>query len=147
MNSRVFFFLFLVQNALQIIPLADEYGVTDVLEKCEGILAHLCETIYHRNKKRLTVDVIVDFIITAEKHNLQGLLSSATQLCAKYNSDLVEQQTRIGEVSIGTRYNIARKRNALFEEYTLKKITAELEYDDFNLSDIEFPYQIFDLQP
>jgi hypothetical protein len=135
-----FLFLVLARNVLQIIPLADEYQVTHVLDRCEKFLADLCDSIFEKNEKRKPVSVIVDYILIAEQHNLHRLLTSATRLCAKYNSDLVQQQERIEEVSYKTRYNIARERNVLFE-----KLLNELKSASYNRSSI--PYEAFNLQP
>jgi hypothetical protein len=150
--------LFSAKNALQIIPLADEYQVTDVLNRCEECLATHCNSIFEKNEFCLSVEVLVDYIIAAEKHNLQRLLTSTTSLCAKYDSTLVEEQEKIEEVTYKTRYNIARKRNALFEEHTTKKIRNKCEKDKLlpifrtssvSLSDVlsDFPCTMFNLQP
>jgi hypothetical protein len=100
----------------------------------------------------LAVGVLVDYILTAEQHNLQRLLTSSISLCAKYDPALVDEQTRIEEVSIETRYKIARKRNALFDEHFLNKMKSETKkygthWRQFSISLSEFPWEMFNLQP
>lgn len=134
-----------MRNARQIIPIADEYQVTDVLNRCEECLVHFCDSIFVKNLKSLSVSVIVEYILTAEQHNLQRLLTSTTRLCAKYDSALLEQQDRIENVSYKTRYNIARERIALFEKHTLKAIRYNTIGEYSTVSN--FPHGIFNLQP
>ncbi|XP_062574911.1 uncharacterized protein LOC134236776 [Saccostrea cucullata] len=75
------------QNVLQILPLAHEYQ-SPVVDDCEKFMADLC-----RPGTGLTVTSLLDYIIAAEKYDLQNFLDSAVKFCAHIDFDILNGKT------------------------------------------------------
>ncbi|XP_062602956.1 uncharacterized protein LOC134264706 [Saccostrea cucullata] len=71
------------QNVLQILPLAHEYQ-SSVVTDCEKFMQSMCN-----QGQNLTVTTFLDFILAAEKYDLQNFLDTAVKFCAHVNFDLL----------------------------------------------------------
>ncbi|XP_061168921.1 kelch-like protein 21 [Saccostrea echinata] len=74
-------------NVLQILPLAHEYQ-SPLVADCEKFMTDMCKP-----GTGLTVTTLLDYILTAEKYDLNTLLDTAVEFCGHVDFDLLNGRT------------------------------------------------------
>ncbi|XP_061176919.1 uncharacterized protein LOC133185624 [Saccostrea echinata] len=83
---------------------------------CEDRLVSICNKISDKFGK-FTTTTLVDYIIAAERYNLETLLSNAIDIASKCKpSDLLKEE-KFCQIKDSTKSKINEKRNELFEEH------------------------------
>ncbi|XP_062574804.1 kelch-like protein 21 [Saccostrea cucullata] len=75
------------QNVLRVLPLAHEYQ-SPLVTDCEKFMASMCKP-----GTRLTVTTLLDYIIAAEKYDLNTFLDTAVEFCGHVEFDLLNGRT------------------------------------------------------
>ncbi|XP_061166627.1 BTB and MATH domain-containing protein 38-like [Saccostrea echinata] len=70
-------------NVLQVLPLAHEYQ-SPLVADCEEFMISMCKP-----ETSLTVTILLDYILVAEKYDLQKFLDTAAKFCADVDFDLL----------------------------------------------------------
>ncbi|XP_062569335.1 uncharacterized protein LOC134231387 [Saccostrea cucullata] len=108
----------------------------DKMKKCEERLVAICEKASQDPPKigTLTRETILDYIIAAERFNLERLLSSAIEVASKCYSSLIYED-KYKEISKSTQYEICTERVSLLE----RECTVESENNLFKPPPVDRP--------
>lgn len=111
------------ENVLKVLPLAHEYQ-TSLVTDCEDFMIKLCAP-----NKRLTVNILLDYILAGEKYGLTRFLEAAVEFCANIDFDLLNGKSfdyysdssdeekedkdissKFSMIGLKTQYSISKKR-------------------------------------
>ncbi|XP_061166618.1 uncharacterized protein LOC133175512 [Saccostrea echinata] len=74
-------------NVLQVLPLAHEYQ-SPLVADCEEFMISQCDP-----GTDITVDILLDYILAAEKYDLTTLLDTAVKFCSRVDFDHLQGKT------------------------------------------------------
>lgn len=117
------------ENVLQVLPIAHEYQ-SPLVTDCEDLMIAMCKP-----DKRLTVNILLDYILVGEKYGFTRFLETAVELCSRIDFDLLNGKKfykswgiyteeedknitlKFSKIGIKTQYAISKKRLQRMEIY------------------------------
>lgn len=111
---RNIFLLFSEDTVLNILPLAEEYQVQDVKDRCEAFIA---KSIKMAKKKNMDIDTFVEYVKFAEMFNLKTVLPLVPQQGAIYDLKSLEDADTERELSQEIRMEILKERCKTLEPF------------------------------
>lgn len=103
-------------SAFRLLPLADEYQILKLKEKCEDVF------ISKLKSESFTQDFVMDCLILADKYDLQSLLTECIEICSKSKT--------LWQLAKDNNVISLEIKNKVFEG-RLRKL--EVEQDNFNI--------------
>lgn len=113
-------------TVLSILPLAEEYQVLKVKERCEKCMVQTLQLVNQQGMHRANAKALLNYVANAELYNLSTALPLAIQICAKYDEKSLKQagiDTLVSEKMLMT---ITKERNKLLETLTITRIQQGL---------------------
>lgn len=106
-----------------ILPLAEEYQVSEVKGRCEHFVIQTLEKAINYEIKRPDLHTLLKYISCAELYNLLSVLPLAVTMCAKYTTEsLTEACTLQTPFSEKTLLKICTERTRLTETLAKERI-------------------------
>ena len=105
---------------LVILPLAIEYQVTAVQDRCESFLTQKLKQATNHEIERMDIPTLLSYIECAEKYKLPTILALAVNLCARYDIPVLKEAGVEDRVSEKTWKEILEDRNSLMTTFVRK---------------------------
>lgn len=105
---------------LVILPLAIEYQVTAVQDRCESFLTKNMKKATNHEIEPINIQTLLSYIECAEKYNLSTILALAVNLCARYDIPVLQEANVEDRVSEKTWKEIVGDRNSLMTTFMRK---------------------------
>lgn len=109
-------------TVLSILPLAEEYQVLKVKERCEKCMVQTLQSVTKQGMHQTDAKTILIYVTNAELYNLSSALPLAIQMCARYDEKTLKEagiDTMVSEKMLMT---ITKERNRLLETLTISRI-------------------------
>ncbi|XP_061176166.1 uncharacterized protein LOC133185123 [Saccostrea echinata] len=117
-------------KVLKIIPLAEEYQILAVKDKCESLLREVCQSTARDIEKRIETSTLVNYTACAAQFNMNSVLPFALRLCAECPPQSLKLAGIDAKVTGDLQRRIAECRNSLLEK-ELKPYFGEGSRQDF----------------
>ena len=105
---------------LVILPLAIEYEVTAVQDRCESFITKKLKQATNHEIERMDIPTLLSYIECAEKYEMSTILALAVNLCARYDIPVLQEARVEDRVLEKTWKEIVRDRNALMTTFMRK---------------------------
>lgn len=106
---------------LSILPLAEEYQVLQVKERCEDCMIKILQSTTE-GTLQIDTQTLLNYAANAETYNLSLALPLAVQMCAKYDEQLLKEAGSKTLLSVKMLLNIAQERIKLLQKFAILKI-------------------------
>ena len=120
-NSRILYY-FSGDNIAAVLPLADQYQVKRLLDKCEDFLVQDIEAVSPKPRP----DKIVNYLAISEKYAFDRLQKASFETAAKTESDLLENVQDFWDLPSVTTTSVFIRRLKLLEQCG-KSIRAKIK--------------------
>ncbi|XP_022294919.2 uncharacterized protein LOC111105038 [Crassostrea virginica] len=107
-------------TVLVILPLAIEYQVTAVQDRCESFITKKLKQATNHEIERMDIPTLLSYIEYAEKYKLPTILALAVNLCARYDIPVLKEAGVEDRVSEKTWKEILEDRNSLMTTFMRK---------------------------
>ncbi|XP_062597020.1 BTB and MATH domain-containing protein 42-like [Saccostrea cucullata] len=104
------------KTVLKITPLAEEYQISVVKNKCEKFLEEVCKSTARDVDKHIETSTLVEYTACAEQFNMKFVLPSAIQLCAECPTESLKRAGIEIKLTGDLRKSISDCRNSLMEK-------------------------------
>ena len=113
-NVKTFFYYFSVDTVMAILPLADEYAVQPVIDKCSQCLV---EMFQKPNRHPIDVQLFLECVHYAERCNLTPLLSIIPKHGTEYTIQSLKKAGIDEKISSKMKMEILEEKSKLMESF------------------------------
>lgn len=121
-DSSLFYFFFTDDTIFTILPLAEEYQVLEVKERCEKFIIQTLQKSINHEIQRPDLHALLKYASCADLYNLTSVLPLAVNMCAKYTIKSLTNASLQTPVSEKILVKIYTERTKLTENLTKERI-------------------------
>lgn len=118
----IFNFLFTDDTVFIVLPLAKEYQVSEVKERCEHFITQTLQRAIKHEIERPDLQTILKYFSCAELYNMASVIPLAVTMCAKYNITSLTEATLQIPFSKTTLVKISTERAKITETLAKERI-------------------------
>lgn len=118
----IFNFLFTDDTVFTILPLAEEYQVSEVKERCEHFITQTIQRAINHEIERPDLHILLKYISCAKLYTMISVLPLAVTMCAKYTIASLTEASLHTPVSENTLVKICSERGKIMETLAEEKI-------------------------
>lgn len=118
----IFNFLFTDDTVFIVLPLAKEYQVSEVKERCEHFITQTLQRAINHEIERPDLQTILKYFSCAEQYNMASVIPLAVTMCAKYNITSLTEATLQIPFSETTLVKICTERAKITETLAKERI-------------------------
>lgn len=118
----IFNFPFTDDTIFTILPLAEDYQVSEVKERCKHLITLTLQTAINHEIERPDLHILLKYISYAKLYNMASVLPLAVTMCAKYTITSLTEASLHTPVSENTLVKICSERGKIMETLAEERI-------------------------